>query len=125
MNLSTRDRIATLLVAVATVAPTASGGSGWTASSRRARWPSSSSPSVSSPPRRLSCPASRALLRGSKRYLALTSILGLVALASGVLTIVNGTAATLAILVLATLVLWAAATLRHASALARGEAPVA
>ena len=56
------------------------------------------------------------LLAGSRPYLVLASIGGLVALASGVLTIVNSTEETLAVLVIATVALWAAATVRHASA---------
>jgi hypothetical protein len=54
------------------------------------------------------------LLRGSKPYLAATSALGVVALGAGVWTIVAGGAeAGLAVLVLATVVLWAMSTMRH------------
>jgi hypothetical protein len=56
------------------------------------------------------------LLAGSRPYLVLASLGGLVALVSGILTIVNSTDETLAVLVVATVALWAAATLRHASA---------
>jgi hypothetical protein len=69
-------------------------------------------------------PGFAALLRGSRPYLALMSILGLVALISGILTIAEGSATTLAILVITTLVLWAAATLRHWSAAQRSEMAV-
>ena len=60
-------------------------------------------------------PGFAALLAGSRAYLIGTSLVGLVALMSGVLTVVNGTGETLAILVAATVVMWAAATVRHAS----------
>ena len=56
-----------------------------------------------------------ALLRGSRAYLAAASLLGLVALVSGMLTVVNATGETLPVLEAATIVLWAAATARHAS----------
>lgn len=56
------------------------------------------------------------LLAGSRPYLVLASLGGLVALVSGILTILNSTDETLAVLVVATVALWAAATLRHASA---------
>ena len=58
-------------------------------------------------------PGFAALLRGSRRYLAAASALGLVALVAGALTVVNATEDTLAILTIATIVLWAAATVRH------------
>jgi hypothetical protein len=48
-------------------------------------------------------------------YLALASFGGLVALVCGVLTVTQATEQTLAILVAATIGLWAAATLRHAA----------
>lgn len=69
-------------------------------------------------------PGFAALLAGSRAYLAIASLFGLVALASGVLTVANATEHTLAILVITTLVLWASATLRHASR-QRREAAVA
>ena len=54
------------------------------------------------------------LLRGSKLYLATASGLGVVALGAGVWTIAVGDAAVgLAVLVLATVVLWAMSTMRH------------
>jgi hypothetical protein len=56
------------------------------------------------------------LLAGSRPYLMLASLGGLVALVSGVLTIVNSTDETLAVLVITTVALWAAATIRHGSA---------
>ncbi len=61
-------------------------------------------------------PGFAALLAGSKVYLAAASIVGLVALACGVLTVLDATELTLAILVLATIGLWAGATFRHATA---------
>ena len=60
-------------------------------------------------------PGFGALIGGSKAYMAIASLIGVVALASGVLTIVDGTDTTLAVLVLSTLVLWGLATVRHAT----------
>lgn len=54
------------------------------------------------------------LLHGSRPYLAIASALGLVAFGAGVWTIAAGGAATgLAVLVVATIVLWAMSTMRH------------
>jgi hypothetical protein len=53
------------------------------------------------------------LLRGSRTYLALTSVLGLVALVAGIVAVIQGEAIALGALVLATLVLWALSTNRH------------
>ena len=58
-------------------------------------------------------PGFAALLSGSRWYLALASLGGLVALVCGVLTITQATKQTLAILVVATIGLWVAATVRH------------
>ena len=58
-------------------------------------------------------PGFAALLSGSRLYVALASLGGLVALACGVLTIVQSTENTLALLVIVTVGLWAAATVRH------------
>ena len=58
-------------------------------------------------------PAFTDLLHSSKTYLAITSALGLLALAAGVIALAAGSSAMLAILVITTLVLWAMATIRH------------
>lgn len=58
-------------------------------------------------------PGFAALLSGSRLYLALASLGGLVALVCGVLTVTQATEQTLAILVAATIGLWVAATVRH------------
>ncbi len=58
-------------------------------------------------------PSFAALLAGSKLYLALASLGGLVALVCGAITVTQATEETLAILVIATIGLWAAATARH------------
>ena len=58
-------------------------------------------------------PGFAALLAGSRLYLALASLGGLVALVCGVITVTQATEETLAVLVIATIGLWAAATLRH------------
>lgn len=59
------------------------------------------------------------LLRGSRLYLALTSALGLLALAAGLYALVAGAGAALTVLVLATVAMWAMATARHAGLLQR------
>lgn len=58
-------------------------------------------------------PGFAALIAGSRLYLVLASLGGLVALACGVLTVAQATDNMLAILVIATIGLWAAATARH------------
>ena len=58
-------------------------------------------------------PGFAALLAGSRLYLALASLGGLVAFVCGVITVTQATEETLAVLVIATIGLWAAATLRH------------
>jgi hypothetical protein len=58
-------------------------------------------------------PGFAALLRGSRLYLGVASLAGLVALAAGVVTVLQVRRETLAILVVVTIGLWAAATARH------------
>jgi len=58
-------------------------------------------------------PGFAALLAGSKTYLALASLGGIVALVCGALAVMQASELTLAILVIATVSLWAAATARH------------
>ena len=58
-------------------------------------------------------PGFAGLLSGSRLYLALASLGGLVALACGLLTVTQATEQTLALLVIATVGLWASATVRH------------
>lgn len=53
------------------------------------------------------------LLHGSKLYLAITSLLGLGALIAGAMSLVSGSEVALGVLVAATVVLWAASTVRH------------
>ena len=53
------------------------------------------------------------LLQASKVYLALTSLLGLIALVAGIVALVNGSEAMLAALVVATVLPWMASTARH------------
>jgi len=112
MSIPWRDRIATLLVATATLiyvlwltGPL----EGLTASSIAVLvlalgFIASASAVV---------PGFAALLSGSRLYLALASLGGLLALACGALTVTQATEQTLAILVIATIGLWAAATVRH------------
>lgn len=59
-------------------------------------------------------PGFAALIHGSKSYLVATSLAGLMALAGGIVTVLQANRETLAILVVATIALWAAATVRHA-----------
>jgi hypothetical protein len=59
-------------------------------------------------------PGFAALLRGSRPYLTITSVGGLIALIAGLLTVLQSTDVALAVLVAATVALWAAATYRHA-----------
>jgi hypothetical protein len=114
MNLTTRDRLATLLVAasVVTYGLWLAGFLGGLTTGAVAvvvlalGFVASASAVV---------PGFAALLAGSRAYLAAASVVGLVALLSGVLTILNATSETLAILMIATLVMWAAATVRHAT----------
>lgn len=53
------------------------------------------------------------LVHGSRAYFAAASALGVVALVAGLWALVGGEAAGLALLVVATLVLWAMSTMRH------------
>jgi choline-glycine betaine transporter len=55
------------------------------------------------------------LLRASKLYLALTSLLGLVALVAGIVVLAKQSEAMLGALVASTCVLWAVSTVRHAT----------
>jgi hypothetical protein len=53
------------------------------------------------------------LLHGSRPYLVVTSVLGLVALASGIVAILQGDGRALGALIVSTLILWAVSTNRH------------
>jgi hypothetical protein len=55
------------------------------------------------------------LLRGSKTYLAATSVLGLVAFGAGLVALLQGHAVALGALIVATIILWALSTNRHVS----------
>ena len=115
MSLSWRDSIATILVAIGVVVYGA-----WVVGSEI---PGFSEPAgvaigvlVLGVAASISAvvPGFSELLRGSKLYLAAASALGVVALGAGVWTIAaGGAAAGLAVLVLATVVLWAMSTMRH------------
>lgn len=58
-------------------------------------------------------PGFASLIHGSKLYLAIASVAGLVAFAAGVLTVLDATEGTLLALVVVTVGLWVAATIRH------------
>lgn len=68
-------------------------------------------------------PGFEELLHGSKVYLVTASLMGVVALLDGVLTLVDASDAALAVLMAATTALWLMATIRHA-VLARAAVPV-
>lgn len=61
-------------------------------------------------------PSFEQLLHGSRTYLVVTSVIGIVAAVAGILALVNADLTMLAILVAATVVMWAMATTRHARA---------
>jgi hypothetical protein len=64
------------------------------------------------------------LIHGSRFYLAVASLLGLVALTAGVVAFVSADTTMLAVLVVATVVMWVMASVRHATATpARTPAP--
>jgi hypothetical protein len=61
-------------------------------------------------------PGFEGLLHGSRLYLAITSLLGLGALVAGVAALVTGSEAMLVVLIATTVVLWAISTIRHMAA---------
>jgi len=58
-------------------------------------------------------PGFERLLRGSKSYLVIASLIGLAALVAGMVALVNTSEVMLGVLVAATILLWALATTRH------------
>jgi len=58
-------------------------------------------------------PSFMQLLHGSKLYLVATSVIGAIALVAGIIAIVNRNEVMLAVLVVATAVLWIISTVRH------------
>jgi hypothetical protein len=118
MGITTRDRVATILVGAAAVLAIA-----WFAD--LAGLHSLDIPLVTVALLVLGVPASAAavvpgfagLIRGSRSYLLISSALGLAATAAALLTIVNRTEETLGVLIGLTVVLWAGATLRHSGVL--------
>jgi hypothetical protein len=64
------------------------------------------------------------LIRGSRTYLATTSLLGLVALAAGVQVLLSPGGLALSVLIAVMVVLWAISTVHH-QLLARNEGPQA
>jgi hypothetical protein len=65
------------------------------------------------------------LLHGNKVYLAVTSLIGLVAAIAGVLMLINGSGAALSVVMTAMVVLWLIATIHHSllAAVRHGEEP--
>jgi hypothetical protein len=116
MRLTTRDRVATVVVATAVVIA-----AGWFLPLPGAR--SVDVRAVTIGVLALGMPVSAAavvpgfsgLIHGSRMYLFGASALGVVALALAVLTLANRTEETLAAMVVAMVVLWAMATVRHSS----------
>jgi hypothetical protein len=114
MRLTTRDRVATVVVAAAVVVA-----AGWFLSLPGAR--SMDLRAVTIVVLALGMPVSAAavvpgfsgLIHGSRAYLFGASALGLVAFALAALTLANGTEETLAAMVVAMVVLWAMSTVRH------------
>jgi hypothetical protein len=56
------------------------------------------------------------LIHGSRSYLAVSSLLGLVAFVAGIAALATGDGSWLPVLVATTVVLWAISTMRHAAA---------
>jgi hypothetical protein len=61
------------------------------------------------------------LLQAPKIYLAVTSVLGLAALAAGIVAIVDASEPMLAVLAAATVVMWLLSTIRHSGIAGRGR----
>jgi len=59
------------------------------------------------------------LLHGSRLYMGVASLAGLVAFAAGVVALVNEDGTALSVLVLATIAMWAVSTARHVSTYSR------
>lgn len=70
-------------------------------------------------------PGFEGLIHGSRLYLAVSSLLGLGAFVAGIAALVTGDEVWLVLLVLATVVLWAMSTMRHAAAAPRSVPPPA
>lgn len=70
-------------------------------------------------------PGFEGLIHGSRLYLAVSSLLGLGALAAGIAALVTGDEVWLVLLVVLTVVLWAMSTMRHAAAAPRSVPPPA
>lgn len=114
MQLTRRDRVATTFVAIAVLATALWALGVWSDDETTVRvitgvvlalgFAASASAVV---------PGFAELLHGSRVYLAVTSVLGLVALGAGIAALVSGSGPMLGLLVLATLVLWAVSTVRH------------
>jgi hypothetical protein len=115
MSITIRDRIATILVAIATLVYVL-----WFTGLVGGLSPSSVALIVLALGFIASAsavvPGFASLLAGSRPYLALASVGGLVAFMCGAITVTQASEETLAVLVVATVGLWAAATVRHAAA---------
>jgi hypothetical protein len=68
-------------------------------------------------------PAFDQLLHGSKTYLAIPSLIGLAALAAGIVVLVTASGASLAVLMATTALLWLIATIRHSLVARTGSPP--
>jgi hypothetical protein len=119
MGLTIRDRIASVLVAAATLLAI-----GWFANvlglgSVDLTWITVAVLALGVPPSAMAVvPGFSGLIHGSRIYLLASSALGIAATVAALATIANGTRETFAVLVVLTVVLWAVATLRHGGMLA-------
>lgn len=117
MGISIRDRVATILVGAAALLAV-----GWFADvldlhSIDVAWITVAVLALGVPPSAMAVvPGFAGLIHGSRWYLAVSSALGVAASAAALLTIANRTEGTLVALVGLTIILWAAATARHAGA---------
>ena len=122
MGITTRDRVATILVGASAIVAI-----GWFADVLGLRtidigWITVAVLALGVPPSAMAVvPGFAGLIHGSRSYLLVASALGLAATAAAVATIVNQTEETFAVLVVLTVILWAGATARHSGILAGGR----
>jgi hypothetical protein len=122
MGITTRDRVATILVGAATLLAI-----GWFADvldlhSIDVAWITVAVLALGVPPSAMAVvPGFWGLIHGSRTYLLVSSALGLAATAAALATIANRTEETLGALVALTVVLWAGSTLRHSGILTEGR----
>jgi hypothetical protein len=122
MGLTIRDRIASVLVAAATLLAIGWFGDVLNLGSVDIAWITVAVLALGVPPSAMAVvPGFSGLIHGSRSYLLASSLLGLAATVAALATIANGTRETFAALVALTVVLWAGSTLRHSGILATGR----